>query len=405
MSDRYVVISSDGHCGPAIPDYRPYLERRYHDDFDAWAATFTGRFGDFTDDDAADRQWNHDRRLAETEADGVVAEVLFPNTHPPFDDMGPLSSPPPDAAQYEFRRAGLRAYNRWLAEFCAAAPGRRAGIALVLLNDPEAAVEEIRWAHDAGLNGGVLLPGIPPGTAFPPLYSPVYEPIWATCAELGMPLNHHPDSAAPPLVPDQVSLATHVIEVRWFMHRALWHLMFAGVFERHPELTLVLTEQGADWIPGVLSTLEYYWERFQFSASLEANFGGSALKELRRSPSEYWARNCMVGATFMRPSEAAQRHEIGVDRIMWGQDYPHHESTYPHSKEALRHSFHGVEPAEVQPILAGNACRVYGFDMDKLRTVADRVGPLVSEVLRRLDKIPDGATSPVFAAQGRPRAW
>ncbi len=405
MSDRYVVISSDGHCGLAVPDYRRYLESKYHEEFDAWAGAFKGRFGDFTDEEATDRNWNHERRLAETEQDGVVAEVLFPNTHPPFDDMGPLSSPPPGPEHYELRRAGLRAHNRWLAEFCAAAPGRRAGIALVLFNDPEEAVKEIRWAHEAGLTGGVLLPGVPPGATIPPLHSRMYEPIWAVCAELGMPLNHHPDGAAPALVPEPVALATHVIEVRWFMHRALWHLMFAGVFERNPDLTLVLTEQGADWIPGVLSTLEYYWERFQFQGSLEGNFGGTALKELRLSPTEYWARNCLVGATFMRQSEAAQRHEIGVDRIMWGQDYPHHESTYPHSKEALRHSLAGIDPAEIRQIVAGNAARVYGFDLDHLQRFADRFGPLVSEVATPLDAVPEGATSPVFAAQGRPRAW
>jgi predicted TIM-barrel fold metal-dependent hydrolase len=316
-----------------------------------------------------------------------------------------LSSPPPEPSQYEMRRAGLRAYNRWLADFCASAPGRRAGIALVLLNDPEDAVKEIRWAHRAGLTGGVLLPGIPPGAAIPPLYSSLYEPVWETCAELAMPLNHHPDSAAPALVPEPVSLATHIVEVRWFMHRALWHLIFAGAFERHPELTLVLTEQGADWIPGVLSTLDYYWERFRFTSSLEANFGGAALDGLKRSPSEYWARSCMVGATFMRPSESAQRKEIGTDRIMWGQDYPHHEGTYPHSKEALRHTFHGIDPVEVDAMLCGNACRVYGFDRAKLQDVADRVGPRVSEIAIQLDEIPPGATSPVFAGQDRPRAW
>jgi predicted TIM-barrel fold metal-dependent hydrolase len=407
MSDRHVVISVDGHCGADVADYRPYLESRYHEEFDEWTASRRLRYGDVVAvSDRVNRNWDSALRLAETEADGVVAEVLYPNTYPPFNDMGPLSTPPPaDKADYERLWAGLRAHNRWLVDFCAAAPGRRAGIALILLNDPQTAVEEIRWAHRVGLTGGVLLPGVPPGAPIPPLHAEDYEPIWAVCEELGMPLNHHPDSAAPPVILEPLYLAMHVIEVKWFMHRALWHLIFSGAFERHPGLTLVLAEQGADWIPGTLNTLDYFWERFQARASQGAMFGGSSRTELPRLPSEYWARNCLVGATFMRPIEVAQRQAIGVDRIMWGQDYPHPESTYPYSREALRRTFHDVDPADVRQMVAANACRVFGFDMPTLQAVADRAGPSLAEVQLPLDEMPAESVSPVFGAIGMVRSW
>src|SRR5262249_21359855 len=135
-----------------------------------------------------------------------------------------LTAPHPTAAEFELRWAGLRAHNRWLVDFCAELPGRRAGVAQILLNDVDAAVKEIRWAYDRGLRGGVLLPGVAPGAPVPPLYDPVYDPIWRTCAELGLPVNHHGGSGAPGLEPNPAALAVFIIEVSWYAHRALWHL-------------------------------------------------------------------------------------------------------------------------------------------------------------------------------------
>ena len=102
--------------------------------------------------------------MRDLEADGIAAEVIFPNTVPPFFPGGALvtQAPPADAHDLELRWAGLQAHNRWLADFCARTPGRRAGIAQILLHDVDASVEEIRWAHDHGLTGGILLPGAPP---------------------------------------------------------------------------------------------------------------------------------------------------------------------------------------------------------------------------------------------------
>ena len=96
------------------------------------------------------------------------------------------------------------------------------------------------------------------------------------------------------------------------------------------------------------------------------------------------------------------RHEIGLDTIMWGSDYPHPEGTYPFTTECLRHTFHDVPADEVQAILGGNAARVYGFDMAKLQPVADRVGPLASDVAQPLTaaEVPQGFRE-VQIRQGR----
>ncbi|WP_078893636.1 amidohydrolase family protein [Streptomyces sp. CT34] len=405
---RYTVISADCHAGADLLDYRPYLPSRYHEEFDAWAATYVNPHEDLLAD-TADRNWNSARRLAELEADGIVGEVVFPNTIPPFFPSASLMAPAPTGEELALRRAGLRAHNRWLADFCAQAPGRRAGVAQILLNDVDEAVREVRRTREAGLTGGILLPGTPPGSGLPELHSPVYDPLWAVCAELGVPVNHHGGSASPPLGDEPAARAVFMVETTWFSHRALWHLIFGGAFRRHPDLTLVLTEQGSGWIPGVLDMLDYYHGRLVASAArattAESRFGAGLADAMGASPGEVWQANCYVGASFMRPHEVPLRDRIGLDKIMWGSDFPHDEGTHPYSRQALRAAYAGLPPAEVAAMTGGNAARVYGFDLAALAPVAARVGPTVEEIAEPLKEPPADATSPAFAEGAALRVW
>jgi predicted TIM-barrel fold metal-dependent hydrolase len=400
---RYTVISSDCHGGANIADYRPYLESAYHDEFDAWMAGYENPYDDVKGDDA-DRNWDSDRRLSEMQADGIVAEVIFPNTIPPFFPKVSLVNQPPGAGAGDLdkRMAGIRAHNRWLADFCAAAPGQRAGIAQIMLHDVDAAVAEIEWAAEAGLTGGVLLPGAPPGSGVPPLYAPDYEPIWATCAELGLPITHHSGSAAPDMGPYPEANVIFLLEVTWWAHRTLWHLLMAGVMERHPTLQFIFTEQGSAWVPEELTRLDYYHGRMsKATGSQEAAFGGDVMKRLSLKPSEYFARQCHLGSSFIRQHEVAMRDTIGVDRIMWGSDFPHLEGCWPFSKEHLRLAFAGVDPDDVAAMVGTNAAEVYSLDLDVLAPLAAQFGPTVAEVDQPLpvDEIPQEALRcPAFAA-------
>jgi predicted TIM-barrel fold metal-dependent hydrolase len=390
--DRYTVISADCHGGAQLYEYRDYLERAYLDDFDDWARNYGIPYEDLRGPDAY-RNWDHDRRLKELEADGIVAEVIFPNTIPPFyPTPSLLAQPPAPQGDLDHRWAGLRAHNRWLADFCGRAPGRRAGVAQIMLHDVEAAVDEIRWARQAGLTGGILLPGAPPGSDLPPLYAPDYEPIWAVCEDLRMPVNHHSGSAVPQLGDYAVTPAIFLMEVTWWAHRALWHLVFSGVLERHPGLQLVFTEQGSGWIPDTLAQLDFYYRRMQTAVgSQEHEWGAPIVEPLKLLPSEYWARQCHVGASFMRPSEAKRRAEIGIDRIMWGNDYPHLEASFPYSREALQLAFGTADPAEVQQMVGTNAAQLYAFDLNFLNPIAERIGPSISGTRQPLDHIPEDA--------------
>ncbi len=418
---RYVIVSADGHAGASIMAYREYLPSRLHTQFDEWAGMFENPFADIAGETAY-RNWESKRRLKELAQDGVVAEVLFPNTIPPFYPSGNLTAAPPMAGEHELRWEGLRAHNRWMAEFCADTPGRRAGLVQILLHDVDAAVTEIKWAKEAGLFGGVLLPGIPPDSGLEPMISPTYEPIWRICSELEMPINHHSANAGPSYGPYPATGWMFFVEAGFFSHRALWMLIFAGVFDRYPNLKLILTEGGAEWAPGVLKVLDHHYNRMlgkgmgpwaamrkaQEAAAKAADDDGSpheqsiasafgGMQMIEKPPTEYFKQNVWIGSSFTSPREAAVRHEIGVDRIMWGNDYPHHEATYPFTREALRYSFSDTPPAELAMMLGGNAFEVYDFDVEQLRKVAVEIGaPTVGEIQVPLDRIPEDATSQCF---------
>jgi predicted TIM-barrel fold metal-dependent hydrolase len=392
--DHYVLVSADCHAGGSHEMYREYLDPAYRDDFDAWRNRYKNPFKDLHGH-LRTRNWDDERRNREQEADGVVAEVVFPNTVPPFFPTGALVARPPTPDEYEHRLAGIRAHNRWLVDFCAGYPERRAGIAQIFLNDVDDAVAEVRFAAEHGLRGGILLPAVPDDAKqVKPLYAPDYDPLWAACEELGVVVNHHSGGGSPDYGPYPAAGVVWIAETSFFSRRALTHVLLGGVFERFPELRFVLTEQGASWVPGTLAQLDAFHRQMQTGRIGELQYAPDDVLPL--SPSEYFHRNCWLGASFPSPVEAASRHEVGVDRFMWGSDYPHHESTYPYTREGLRRAFAGTDPDELQRVLAGNAATVYGFDLDVLAPLAEEVGPTVAELDEPLAEIPADATSPGF---------
>jgi predicted TIM-barrel fold metal-dependent hydrolase len=263
--------------------------------------------------------------------------------------------------------AGARAHNRWLAELCSTKTVRRAGVAIVPIFDVDAAVAEIRRARSSGLRGGVLIPSM--WQPHEPYHDTKYDRVWAACAELEMPVHVHSGAA------DRASYGEHVgiyvAEVRWWSIRPLWFLLWAGVFERCPALRFVTTECGAFWAPDLLWTSDIVYDREHAAKKL----GKQLTSHLSMRPSEYFDRNCYIGASNTRRRELARRYEIGVANIMWGNDFPHPEGTWPHTKEWLRSAFHDIPVDETQEILGGNAAACYGFDVDSLRPLAERFGP------------------------------
>ena len=136
------------------------------------------------------------------------------------------------------------------------------------------------------------------------------------------------------------------------------------------------------------------------SGSQEEEWGREVVGAISLTPSGYWRRQCHLGSSFIRPAEVPLRHAVGVDKIMWGSDYPHRESSFPYSRLALRLSFAGVDPTEVRAMVGGNAAALYGFDLDALQPIADRIGPTVAELATPVEPAqipPDADRCPAFA--------
>jgi len=392
---RYTIISSDCHAGANHETYREYLDPAWREEFDTWRGAYKNPFRDLQGDGRT-RNWDDERRIEEQEADGIVAEVTFPNTVPPFFPTGALVARPPTPEELPRRTAGIRAHNRWLADFCGRHPERRAGIAQLFLNDLDEAIADVQFAAEHGLRGGVLLPAVPPDVPhLEPLYSEHYDPLWAACEELGVVVNHHSGGGAPDYGPHRAAGMVWISEAAFWSRRTLTHLLVGGVFERFPKLKLVLTEQGASWIGPTLAQLDGYHAQAAKTGRIgELKYAPEDVLPL--SPSEYFHRNVYVGASFPSPVDAEARHDIGVDHYLWGSDYPHHEASWPYTRELLRRSFSDTDPVELQKLLAGNAAGVYGFDLAVLDELAARVGPTHAEIAEPLEAIPADATSPGF---------
>src|SRR5690606_1728339 len=263
--------------------YREYLESKYHDAFDAWRGKYKNPFRDLQDDGRS-RNWDNARRNGDLDAEGVAAEVVFPNTVPPFFPTGVVIAPAPTPEELELRLAGIRAHNRWLADFIAADPVRRFGQAQIFLNDVDEAVKDVRWCKEHGING-VLLPGASPDTPWiEPLSSRVYDPLWAVCQELEMPITHHGGGSGSPEMPGSpVRNRPYVMEVGFYAHRALWHMIWGGAFERFPGLKLILTEVGSDWVPPTLERMDGLYEQMKGGRISELGVPAEAVPSMKPS--------------------------------------------------------------------------------------------------------------------------
>jgi predicted TIM-barrel fold metal-dependent hydrolase len=238
----------------------------------------------------------------------------------------------------------LRAYNDWLSEFCAGAPGRFIGIALLPIHDMEAAEHELGHVIDIGLPG-VSIPSKRTDLRY---NSRFFDPLWAMIEESGLPLSLH---VAPTLEHRGRGAAAANITMNLAPFRSIWPLfVFSGILERHPSLTMVLTEGGIGWLPSTLYDMDVIYDRY----------GEMLEPRLELRPSEYWRRQCR--ATFQEdPTGLDHIDRIGAETILWGADYPHPEGTYPHTSEILRRQFDGagVSEADRELILGENARRIW----------------------------------------------
>jgi predicted TIM-barrel fold metal-dependent hydrolase len=391
-TDRYLLISADGHAGPPAELYREYLDPKYRQQFDDHQAEMSALRELASNNEEFRKEWeaktgdggllaafDSDARNEKLDGEGVAAEVLFPDADvlgtgrvaaSPF-GSGLSSSGDSDP---ELVLAGAKAHNRWLADFCAKQPDRRIGVAVVpIVHDVDAAVSEIRAAHALGLRGAM----IPTRWMNEPAYhEPRYEPVWTVLEELGMVLHTHSGAGPADYDIGPGFMAIYATEAYWWAARPLWVLLWSGVFERHPNLRYVIAENGAWWLPDIVAKMD---EKY-IGGHNTKKLGNVFRENLNMKPSEYIDRNCFLAASTPGVEDIARRYEVGIGNLLWGNDFPHPEGTFPYTRELVRQRFKDVPRDETRRILGLNAVDLYDIDTAALAALVDRIGPLVDEI-------------------------
>ena len=298
--------------------------------------------------DARRGGWDPAARLTDMDLDGVEAEVIYTT-------LGFRQFWFHDAA---LQQACFRAYNDWLAEYCAYAPKRLAGLALISLYDIEAAVRELRRCRQMGLKGAMIWASPPEAQ---PYSDPLYAPFWAAAQDFNMPLSLHAITGMGPESQSRRVMGREIQRLDRYLRavtgadevkRSLTVFIFSGVLERFPGLKLVSAENNVGWLPYVVQSWDRAYETARYMDS----------SPLKLKPSEYFHRQ--VYATYIDdPVGVADRHHIGIDNIMWSSDYPHTASTWPHSQDIVSRDFKEVPAEEKWKIVRENVTKLYDLDL------------------------------------------
>lgn len=293
-------------------------------------------------------------RIADNAADGVDAELMFPN-------RGLLCWASPDPV---FAMAMCRQWNRWVHEFCGEhmqgeAP-RILPAASIAAGDQPGAMKEIRWAADHGFRAVCLGNSVIYGhKEYGQLEynNPSFEPMWSLLEETGLVATFHVSTGRDPRAVGGnggaiINYACHSMETTI---EPLVQMIASGVFERHPNLYAGLVESGIGFVPWLIETLDHAHKAHHFWVRPH-------LKEL---PSLYFRRNCF--ATFQDDAaglKMAEPYHL-TDNFLWANDYPHHEGSWPHSAQTIERTMGHLSDESRAKILGGNAARLFKLDPAK----------------------------------------
>jgi len=302
------------------------------------------------------------RYVEENERDGVWGSVLYPSQ-----GLVLYSVPVSDVVS-----ASMRAYNDWLSEFCAEAPGRLKGIAMINVDDVDEGVAELQRCRRIGLSGALITVQPP---VWQPFRAPVYDRLWAAAQDLDMPLSFHTatERADPKVGRDAFRLDVKDVPPSVFINsdfqvrQALAELIFSCVFERFPRLRVGSIEHELAWIPFFLARIDYtYTDRPRRGPDWHRFADPDVL------PSDFFRRN--VFASFQEDPHGMRLRDVcGVHTLMWGSDYPHTESTFPRSREILDDIFADVPEEDRVRIASRNCAELYGFDVPPVTAAEERI--------------------------------
>jgi len=301
-----------------------------------------------TYDDVRPGYWERDARLADMDADGIFAQVLYPSVCEEgarmFGDERPL------------QRACVRAYNEWLLDLCAGTKGRLVPIATMPATGVDDMLAELAWALERGVRG-VLISTFPSGRVEP---TPEDDAFWARAAEAHVPVALHIGSfhADGPVArrrfePDAVLPRASISKSGSNTVPLVARLIFSGLFERLPKLKVLLVEANIGWIPAMLEQTDDMFLRYRWFTESSAR--------LPTMPSRVFHRNFY--ATFMVDTVGIElRHRLNVGHLLWSTDYPHTGTDWPNSRVTIERVFRGVAREQVRRMLHDNCRELYRLD-------------------------------------------
>ena len=285
--------------------------------------------------------WDPVARMADQDRDGVAAEVIYPS-------IGMFLCNHPDL---DYKSACFHAYNRWLAEFCSVRPNRLLGLGQTAMRTPEEGIADLRAIKDLGLRG-VMLPGVPGSEDYD---STIYDEFWEAAIALQLPLSFHILTMASGKTRGP-KMATFLSIVRGCQD-VLAMLVMGGVFERHPNLQIVCAEADAGWVPHFMYRMDHAYNRHRYWLPPG--------QDLSKLPSEYFSDNIYV--TF-QDDWTAFKHadDMNWKHLMWANDFPHSDSTWPWSQEMLAEHTRQLSDEQRLAILSGNVAALYNIDRSAL---------------------------------------
>jgi len=292
-------------------------------------------------------------RVRDMNANGVLGSLNFP-TFPHF--CGQLFARQQDK---DLSLAVVRAYNDWhIDEWCGAYPERFIPCGITPYWDPDLMAEEVRRIAGKGCHA-VTFSENPEKLGHPSLHSDHWDPFWAACQESETVVCLHIGSSSSLLLTASDAPADVMISITPMnSFLALNDLMWTSIFKKFLRIKIAMSEGGIGWIPYALERMDYVYEHHHSWTG--ADFGG-------RRPSDVY-RDHIVTCFIDDASGLELRHRVGIDSITWECDYPHSDSTWPHSPELLGKSLSGIPDDEVDKMTHRNAMRVFHFDPFALRS-------------------------------------
>jgi predicted TIM-barrel fold metal-dependent hydrolase len=296
--------------------------------------------------------WQQEARLADMDLNSCEASLLFP-TVPRFCGQTFL-----ERSDKEVALACVRVYNDWMLDEWCAGPGRGRLLPMTLIPlwDAEMAAAEVRRCAEKGACS-VAFSECPPWLGLPSIFSGYWNPLWDACEDTGTVVNMHIGSSSKFGEPRGDDVPAFVGKSMSFQNALLcmgdW--LASGLLERYKTLKIVMSEGQVGWMPFVAGRFDNEWEL--------ADLWEPELHErVPNLPSTY-VEGRIYGCIFDDLVGLKLRDEVGMSQIMWENDYPHGDTSFPHSKRMAEKLVGAAELTEHETwqLMRGNAIECYNL--------------------------------------------